>query len=141
MYLGNRRYDYSKTKRKYHLQALSNNQFNLKDVKVVINQSSFHLLFPMDFRKGKKNEPWAVKTKLGWTLSGPLPKHEIAQLAIAFAASDNDQLSEEVTSWWSVESYATHCNVSGRPQNDKRVTEFLGATTHLSGDKYDVCFL
>ena len=92
MYLGNQRNDYSQLKQKYHqMKVFPNNQVSLKDVKVVTGHDNFHLLFSMDYRKGRKNETWAVKTKIGRTLSGLFLKREIAQLATALAASDNDK--------------------------------------------------
>ena len=142
MYLGNRRYDYSHIKEKYHhLKVLPNNQIELKDVKVVIGKDNFHLLFPVEYRKGKKNEPWAIKTKLGWTLSGPLPKHEIAQIATVLATCDDDQLSDQVKLWWSMESYSSTFSVSGRSHEDKKALEILEKTIRLIEGRYEVGLL
>ena len=132
MYLGHRRYDYSHKKEKYHhLKVLPNNQIELKDVKVVIGQDNLHLLFPVGCQKGKKNEPRAIKIKLGWTLSGPLPKHEIAQISTVLATCDNDQLSDQVKLWWSMETYSSTFSVSGRSQKNKKALEILEKTTRL----------
>ena len=137
-----RRYDCSQIKHNYHhLKVLPNNQVDLRDVKFVLGQDIFHLLFAMDYTKGARNEPWAVKTKLVWTLSGTLPIFEIVQIATAFAASDNDELSKQVKSWWSMESYASNCNVSARPRDDKRLTEIPEKTKQLVGDSYEVGLL
>ena len=123
------------------MKVLPNNQIELKDVKVVIGQDNFHLLFPVDYRKGKKNEPWAIKTKLGWTLSGPLPKHEIAQIATVLATCDDDQLSDQVKLWWSMESYSSTFSVSGRSHEDKKALEILEKTTRLIEGRYEVGLL
>ena len=57
MYLGNRRYDYLRTEQKHHdFKVLPNNQIDLKNVKVVTGQDKYHLLLPMDNRKGRKDE-------------------------------------------------------------------------------------
>ena len=66
MYLGNKSYDYYDWKRKYsHLDVLPDDNMDLKQLKVVLGQDNYHLLFLVAYRKGKRNEPWAVKTKLG----------------------------------------------------------------------------
>ena len=82
MCLGSKSYNYNDLKRKYsYLDVLPDDNMNLKNVKVVLGQDNYQLIFPVEYRKGKRNEPWAVKTKLGWTLSAPLLKHEVAQVA------------------------------------------------------------
>ena len=91
-YLGTKSYDYNELKRKHsHLDVLPDDNMDLKQVKVILGQDNYHLLFPVAYREGKRNEPWAVKTKLRWTLSGPLPKQDVAQLAATshVAAEDN----------------------------------------------------
>ena len=65
MYLGNKSYNYNDLKRKYsHLDVLPDDNMSLKNVKVVLGQDNYHLHFPVEYRKGKRSEPWAVKTKL-----------------------------------------------------------------------------
>ena len=82
MYLGSKSYNYNDLKGKYsHLDVLPDDNMNLKNVKMVLGQDNYHLLFPVEYTEGKRDEPLAVQTKLGWTLSGPLPKHEVAQVA------------------------------------------------------------
>ena len=140
MYLGNKSYDYTDLKRKYsHLDVLPDNNVDLKNVKVVLGQDNYHLLFPVGYRKGKRNEPWAVKTKLGWTLSGPLPKHEVAQVAAtSHVASEDNELGTQLKSWFNMESYATRVNLSGRSKEDKRALELLEKSTKLVDGHYEV---
>ena len=69
---------------------------DLHIVKFVFGQDNFHMFFPVDYRKGGRNETWAVKRELGWTLSEPLPKHEIAQFWTTFWASDQNQLADQL---------------------------------------------
>ena len=78
MFLGSKCYDYPALKKKYqHLDVLPNAIFDLKNVKVVLGQDNYHLLFPDEYRKGRKHEPWAVKTKLGWS-EWSITLHEVA---------------------------------------------------------------
>ena len=65
MFLGNKSYDYPSIKQKYkRLDVLPNAVFDLRKVKVVLGQDNYHLLCPMEYKKGHKNEPWAVRKKL-----------------------------------------------------------------------------
>ena len=58
-------------------------------------------------------KPWAVLTKLGWMLSGPLPQQETAKLATEnFGFAEVDPLVDQMQSRWSMDSYTSHCSVS-----------------------------
>ena len=81
MYPANKSYDYNDLKRRCSLlDVLPDDILDLKQVKVVLGQDNYHF-FPCCIQERQKKEPWAVKTKLGWSLSGPIPKHEVAQAA------------------------------------------------------------
>ena len=54
---------------------------NLKDVKVILGQDCYHLHRGTEYRQCGKAKPWAVRTQLGWVLSGPLPQRDSAKLA------------------------------------------------------------
>ena len=143
MYLGSKSYNYNDSKRKYsHLDVLPDDKMNLKKVKVVLGQDNYPLLSPVEYRKGKRNEPWAVKTKLGWTLSGPLSKYEVAQVAATCrVAADDDGQGAQIRTWFSMESYAIPVNVSGRSREVKRDLEQLKKTKKLVNGRYEVGLL
>ena len=111
---GNRTYNLKKLKEEYpHLSVLKDSTINLKDVKVILGQDCYHLHRSIGYRKCGKSKPWAILTKLGWMLSGPLPQQETAKLtneSLVFA--DVDPLVIQVNTRWSMESYASHCSVS-----------------------------
>ena len=111
---------------------------DLTKVKVVLGQDNYHLLYPQEVRKGKRNEPWAVRTKPGWTLSGPFPKHEVAHVVATSCLATDDGLSSQLKSWFNMESYATRLNVSGRSKEDKKALEQLQKTTKLVDGHYEV---
>ena len=70
---------------------------DLKKVKVVLGQHNTHLLFPVENWKGKRFEPWAVKIKLGLTLSGPLAKYQVAHVAAtSHVAAEDDSLGAQM---------------------------------------------
>ena len=41
-------------------------------VKGILGQNAYHLIMPLEDKSGR-NQPWAVKTALVWTISGALP--------------------------------------------------------------------
>ena len=84
------------------------------DVKVILGQDAYHLIRPLEYKSGDRNEPWAVKTSLGWTVSGALPKAETNCLAATCNLSVSlDPLADQMKKWWDMETYASVCDVSG----------------------------
>ena len=110
---------------------MPDDNLDLKRVKVVLRQDNYHLLFTVAYKKSKRNEYWAVNSKLGWTLSGPLPKHELAQLAAtSHVAAEDDGLGAQMETWFSMETCASRVNVNGRSREDKRALAHLEKTTN-----------
>ena len=111
---GNRTYNLKKLKETFpHLSVLKDSAINLKDVKVILGQDCYHLHRAIRYRKCGKSKPWAVLTKLGWMLSGPLPQQETAKFAtenLVFA--DRDPLVDQMKTRSSMELYTSHCSVS-----------------------------
>ena len=119
---GNRTYNLKKLKDTYpHLSVLKDSTINLGEVKVILGQDCYHLHRAIDYRKCGNAKPWAVRTKLGWMLSGPLPQQETAKLATeSFGFADVDPLVDQMKTRWGMELYTSHCSVS---QMSKENTE------------------
>ena len=119
---GNRTYNLKKLKETYpHLSVLKDSTINLGDVTVILGQDCYHLHRAIDYRKCGNAKPWAVRTKLGWMLSGPLPQQESAKLATEnLFAAKLDPLDGQMNSRWSMGLDAPNCSVSGRFEANKK---------------------
>ena len=121
---------------------MKDSTINLGDVKVILGQDCYHLHRAIDNRKCGNGKPWAVRTKLGWMLSGPLPQQETAKFATeSLVAAELDPLADQVKTWWSMESSVSNCSVSGRSKEDERALELLKATMKFDGERYEVGLL
>ena len=141
---GNRTYNLKKLKEIYpHLSVLKDSTINLKDVKAILSQDCcYYLQRAIDYRKCGNAKPWAMRTKLGWMLSGPLPQQQTAKLATeSLVAAEVDPLVDQVKTWWSMKSYASNCSASGRSKEDDKALEMLKATTKFDGERYEVGLL
>ncbi len=73
--LGDNQIDVAILKQKYkHLEPLEDKVIDFKKAKVLLGQDAFHLIRPLEYRCAGNNVPWAVRNKLGWVISGPLPE-------------------------------------------------------------------
>ena len=119
---GNRTYNLKKLKETYpHLSVLKDSTINLGDVNVILGQDCYHLHRATDYRKCGNAKPCAVRTKLGWMLSGPLPQQESAKLATeSLFAAELDPLAGHMKTQWSMGLYALNCSVSRRFEANKK---------------------
>ena len=119
---GNRTYNLKKLKETYpHLSVMKDSTINLRDIKVILGQDCYHLHRAIDYRICANAKPWAVQTKLGWMLSGPLPQRESAKLATEnLFAADLDPLAGQMKTRWSMGLYPPTCSVSGRFETNKK---------------------
>ena len=113
---GTKIYNYQELKLAYpQLSVLCEESLKLKDVKMILGQNCYYLHRPVEYKSCSNGAPWAVKTKLGWTLCGPLPQQKAVQMtASCLTASEDDALAEQIKTWWDKESYASRCDLSGR---------------------------
>ena len=104
-----------------------------------MGQDCYHLHKATGYRKCGNSKPWAVRTELAWMRSGPLPQHETSKFATEnLVAAEVDLLADQVKTWWSMESYASNCSVSGRSKEDNKDLEILKATTKFDGERNEV---
>ena len=141
--VGDKIYDFTKMKENYvYLNNLPDIKVSMADVKVILGQDAYHLIRPLEYKSGGRDEPWAVKTSLGWTVSGALPKKERKCMAAScnFSVS-SDPLADQMKKWWDMETYASVCDVSGRSKEEKRAQAILEKTTKHNGERYEVGLL
>ena len=133
---GTKIHNYQEFKLAYpHLSVLSEETLKLKDVKLILRQHCYHIHRPEEYKSCTSGESWAVKTKLEWTLCGPLPQQEAVQMtASRVTASEEDVLAEQIKTWWDIESYASRCDVSGRSKDDEKALQMLEQTTKFDGE-------
>ena len=140
---GSKIYDYRELKDAYpHLSVLSEETLKLNDVEIILGQNCNPIHRPEENKSGTNGEPWAVKTKLGWTLCGPLPHQEAVKMTTSgVTASEDDAVAEQIKSWWDIESYASSCDVSGRSKEDEKALQMLEQNTRFDGERYEVGLL
>ena len=125
-----------------HLRNLPNQSYNLNDVQVILGQDCYDIHHPFEFKKSEdKAAPWAVKSKIGWALSGPLPGKQATTLATTATSIADDKLTNQFIKWWDVESYASNRDVTGHSKEEQRGLMTLEQTTRFNGKIYEVGLL
>ena len=96
--MGSQKIGYKELKRSCkHMWPLPSQFLSILNEGVIIGQVVFSLIRPLEYKSCGLRDPWVLRTLLGWTTSGPLPRKVTCgfkvstQLAIAA-----DPLSEQV---------------------------------------------
>ena len=112
-----------------HLKNLPNQSYNLNEVQKILGQECYDIHHPLEFKKSfKKTAPWAVKSKIGWALSGPLSVKQAATLATTATAIADNKLSNQLSKWWDIDSYASNCDFTGHSKEEQRAIKTLVRT-------------
>ena len=82
-----------------------------------------------------------MKSKIGWTLSGPLKEKQAATLATTATSLSDDKLANQLSKWWDIESYASNSDVSGHSKEEQQAIKTLEQTTRFNGERYEVGLL
>ena len=124
------------------LRNLPNHSYNLNEVQVIHGQDCYDIHHLFEFKKSEdKTALWAVKSRVGWALSGPLPVKQAATLATTATAIADDKLPNQLKKWRDIKSYASNCDFTGHSKDEQRAIKTLGQTTRFNGERYEVGLL
>jgi hypothetical protein len=96
-------------------------------VDLLIGQDNAEALLPLEVKKGHKNEPFAVRTIMGWSLNGPAkvlhPVKQSVRSCFIQTESPLSVLEKKVDSLWKIENEGIAGNECTWSQNDRKVIE------------------
>ena len=82
------------------LRNLPSQNYNLNEVQVILGHDCYDIHHPFEFKRSEdKTAPWAVKSNIGWALSGPLPAKQEATLATTATSTADDKLANQLSKW------------------------------------------
>ena len=135
---GDTTYDYKEPKNNFrHLNVLTNRTFNLMELGIILGQDAYEIQRPLDYKIGTRSEPFAVLTELGWVVTGPMTGKQ-SQNICHFAFTEDVKVTENIQSWWDIETYASKINVVSQSKKKQQTQKFLESTTNFTGERYEV---
>ena len=114
---------------------------NRAEIKVILGSDVTEIIIPREVREGPRGSPFGIKTKLGWTVTGTLPRYSRDSESICFihVASPEEELNELVKTWWRTESFGCkHDSDEWRSKEDELILESLEKTTCKVDGRYQV---
>ena len=93
-----------------------------KQVELLIGQDQAEALLPLEVRRGKKCEPFGVKTLFGWSVNGPAKVPDVVNRKVVCNFISTSIIDESVNRVWEVENAGLNSKDSWS-QDDKNVAE------------------
>ena len=105
----------------------------LQDVKrAEIGIDVTEIIIPREVRERPSGSPFEIKTKLGWTVTGAVPRYSRDSESVSFihVASPEEELNELTKTWWSTESFVCkYDSDERRSKEDELILESLEKRT------------
>ncbi|XP_046341271.2 uncharacterized protein LOC124122193 [Haliotis rufescens] len=121
-----------------HLKGMDFPKVDRVHVGLIIGQDVPVALTPIDVRKGNDNEPYAVKTVLGWVLNGPLRVVRNGEVISHFVDIDQ-RLDAQVERFWKIERCESLSNSTCEmSQDDKRTIEIWDESAEVVDGHYEI---
>ena len=129
-------------KRYQYLQGIDIPSISSSDITVSIGADMPQLLIHEEYKAGKKNEPYAVRTKLGWALMGSksiqLEKSVMNNVCLVHSI---DEINLEQI--WNIENYGILSNNDPKmlTRDETQAINILETTTTLKNKHYEIGLL
>ena len=119
-----------------HLKDLPLHHAEIDDVTLLIGQDCPEALMPLTMIPGGKGEPYAIRTRLGWSVSGPVSNSMVKLPSVSHYISNGNLLQEKVERFWQLESSGIYEQEKGMSVEDRRVLALWDEKVSFSGGHY-----
>ena len=104
-------------------------------VLLLIGQDHPEMLRPLEIRRGGDQEPYAIRTTLGWTINGPIGSCNVASCISAFIDATDVALDKQVGRFWEIDTDVSRKEIQMSVE-DKEVAELWERQACLNDDHY-----
>jgi len=104
-----------------HLENVTASSCSLKGVDLLIGQDHSEALLPLEVKSGKRGEPFAVRTMLGWSINGPVGSGRKVSKRVVSQFMCATELVDDLGKLWEVETENFGDQVSPSKDDEKVV--------------------
>ena len=88
-----------------HLKDLGLPKVDGSGISILIGQDVPEALWPLELRKGKEGQPYATRTRLGWSLNGPMESESFSgEPNFSNLVHGDERLDAQVELFWKLET-------------------------------------
>ncbi len=121
-----------------HLQDLSFPSINESEITVLIGSDVPEAFWQLDERRGKRGEPYAVKSLLGWTVIGPVRPGTADRKCVNFIQCDDTSLERKLEQFWKHDFCDVTMTKDSMSQEDKRALKQMEDSAQLIDGHYTI---
>ena len=122
-----------------HLAGIEIPRIASNDVMLLIGSDTPEAFWPLEERRGRRGEPYAIRSILGWTIQGPIAKQMDSDVAqVNFQQSGGDILQEQIHSLWNAEFNDGPSAGKSLSVEDKRALRIMEESVTREGGHYMV---
>eukprot|EP00057_Strongylocentrotus_purpuratus_P002697 XP_003725052.1 PREDICTED: uncharacterized protein LOC100888496 [Strongylocentrotus purpuratus] len=124
-----------------HLQGIEFPTINQREVKLLIGGDTPEAFWVMEQRRGKRKEPYAIRSPLGWTLMGPTRRGSDNHpgFNVHFTRTEQEALHQQLERFWELD-HAVGNDLDGAADSveDRRARNIMDESTILKNGHYEV---
>ncbi|XP_055600236.1 uncharacterized protein LOC129749323 [Uranotaenia lowii] len=128
-----------------HLSGLPVSDYNDVTPHILIGNDNAHLAVALRRREGKTNDPIATKTRLGWSIHGPISENTIMGSAFSMhicqCSSKLEELHDIIKRSFAVENLGVSIRDGPESIENQRARVILEATTKRVGRRFETGLL
>ena len=119
-----------------HLNGITFPQLRSNGIDILIGQDVPEALAPLEVRKGKRGDPYATRTILGWVLNGPIRQGGI-EPATSMHTQSNSGIESHLKRLWQLDKMSSDDNeVEGLSITDRKVLDVWNQSVQLKNGHY-----
>ncbi|XP_058456704.1 uncharacterized protein LOC131434071 [Malaya genurostris] len=127
-----------------HLRGLPIADIRSATPRILIGLKDIHLYAPIESKIGRPEEPIAVRSKLGWTIYGPMEAVTTSSGIVGHhtcSTVTNQELHDLLKSYYTLEESGISVALLPEPEEDRRAKDILKKTTKRIGDCFETGLL
>ncbi|XP_058456758.1 uncharacterized protein LOC131434131 [Malaya genurostris] len=127
-----------------HLRGLPIADIRSATPRILIGLKDIHLYAPIESKIGRPEEPIAVRSKLGWTIYGPMEAVTTSSGIVGYhtcSTVTNQELHDLLKSYYTLEESGISVALLPEPEEDRRAKDILKKTTKRISDCFETYLL
>ena len=126
-----------------HLHEVRFPEVERSKISILLGTNSQEVFIPLEVKRGKLNEPIAIKSCIGWSILGDCPSvPSSTPVQVNVINGEDVTLSDQLKEFWRVESYGTSkCETKPLSVEDQRAMNLISTSIHKHDGHYEMGLL
>ena len=123
-----------------HLSGIDIPEVNCDHVTILIGSDTPEAFWTMEERRGKRGEPYAVRSLLGWSIQGPAAGNPVNSANVNLlqreVTAEQDVITQQLKEMWNQEFNQPPCDEKAMSQQDRKALKLMQDTIEMDDGHY-----